>query len=172
MDNVSFTAYSKVHESFCKRRAFDLISEGLKEASHGMHERAMTRFKASLRLEKTAEGYTYWAWMEAVKNNFHISIHLCREAIRLDPAFGNPYNDIGSYLVGLGNLDEALIWFEKAKKAERYGPKHYPYMNCGRIYRERGQYWQALREYVQAKKLAPQEDAIRAAIEELEKKII
>lgn len=163
---------TEMQKGFCHRRAFDLISDGLTAASQGMHDRAMARFKASLRLEKTAEGYTYWAWMESMKNNFHTAIHLCREAIRLDADFGNPYNDMGSYFVGLGDLDEAIGWFDKAKVAKRYGPKHYPYMNCGRIYRERGQYWMALREYYQAKKFAPQEDAIRAAIEDLEKKII
>lgn len=169
------TAWSHVeghNGSFCHRRAYDLITEGLRAASQGLHDRAMRRFKASLCLERTSEAYTYWAWMESLKNNYHVAIHLCREAIRLDPDFGNPYNDIGSYNVALGNLDEALDWFEQAKRATRYGPKHYPYMNCGRIYRERNEHWRALREYKQAQKLAPQEDGIRAAIEELEKNII
>lgn len=170
MENLA--EVTDIQKGFCHRRASDLITDGLTAASQGMYERAMSRFKAALRLEKTAEGYTYWAWMESMKSNFHTAIHLCREAIRLDPDFGNPYNDMGSYYVGLGNHNEALLWYEKAKNAKRYGPRHYPYMNCGRIYRERGQYWMALREYHKAKLYAPGEDAIRIAIEDIEKKII
>lgn len=158
--------------SFCHRRAQDLLTEGLGAASQGLNDRAMNRFKASLRLEKSAEAYTYWAWMESLKHNYHVAIHLCQEAIRLDPQFGNSYNDIGSYHVGLGQLDEALVWFEKAKAAKRSGPKHYPYMNCGRIYREKKEYWRALSEYRQASNFAPYDESIRATIAELEKKIL
>ena len=31
------------------------------------------------------------------------------------PTFGNPYNDIGAYLIAKGELDEAIEWLEKAK---------------------------------------------------------
>jgi len=32
----------------------------------------------------------------------------CKLAIGLDPDFGNPYNDIGAYLIELGQFDEAI----------------------------------------------------------------
>ena len=32
----------------------------------------------------------------------------------MDPDFGNPYNDIGAYLIEMGRLDEAIPWLEKA----------------------------------------------------------
>ena len=47
-------------------------------------------------------------------------------------------NDIGSYLVKKGKLDEAIEWLEKAKTAPRYEPRHFPYMNLGRIYAQKG----------------------------------
>ena len=53
---------------------------------------------------------------------------------QVDQTFGNPYNDIGSYLVKKGEFDEAIEWLEKAKTAPRYEPRHFPYMNLGRIY--------------------------------------
>jgi Tfp pilus assembly protein PilF len=58
-------------------------------------------------------------------------------AIEVDPTFGNPYNDIGAYYIGKGELDEAVQWLEKAKRAPRYEPRHFPYMNLGRLRRER-----------------------------------
>jgi hypothetical protein len=35
-------------------------------------------------------------------------------AIQVDPDFGNPYNDIGAYLINLGRHDEAMAWLEQA----------------------------------------------------------
>ena len=168
-------ALLNINAVFCHRRAELLISDGLKAASQGLSDRATLRFKAALRLERSAEAYTYWAWMESMKGNFHAAIHLCREAIRVDPTFGNPYNDIGSYLVALAQKDEALLWFLKAKESKRYSLRHYPFMNAGRIYMERGEHWRALKEYKQAEKFAPQgpdTEGIKATIRELEQKIM
>ena len=157
---------------FCHRRAERLISDGLRAASQGLSDRAAVRFKAALRLEPSAEAYTYWGWIESIKGNLHAAIHLCREAIHIDPEFGNPFNDIGSYMVALGDKEEALKWFAKAKLCKRYGLRHYPYMNSGKIYMERGEHWRALKEYKEAEKIAPHEDGIKAMIRELEQKII
>ena len=55
-------------------------------------------------------------------------------AIAVDPAFGNPYNDIGAYLIELGREAEAITWLERAKRAARYEPRHYPYFNLARVY--------------------------------------
>jgi Tfp pilus assembly protein PilF len=42
----------------------------------------------------------------------------------VDPTFGNPYNDIGAYLIELG----------REEAAPRYEPRHYPYLNLAWIY--------------------------------------
>lgn len=39
---------------------------------------------------------------------------------RAGPDFGNPYNDIGAYLIEKGDFDEAIVWFQKAMQARRY----------------------------------------------------
>lgn len=157
--------------AFCERRSLELMSEGLKHASKNMYDLAANRFKASLRLQKSAEAYTYWAWMESMKQNFSVAIHLCREAIQLDPDYGNPYNDIGSYHVAIGKWDEALEWFERAKKAKNYTCRHYPYLNAARLYKEKGDYWRAISEYKSAQKIAPEDQSIRAEIRDLESKL-
>ena len=71
-------------------------------------------------------------------------------AIGVDPSFGNPYNDIGSYLVHQNRLEEAIPWLEKAKLAPRYEPRHFPYLNLGRIYLRLGRVREANREFEQA----------------------
>jgi tetratricopeptide (TPR) repeat protein len=159
-------------DSFCGRRACDLIEDGLKAASQGLSDRAIRRFKDSLRLRRTADALTYWAWVESSKGNLQVAAHLCREALRVDDDFGNAANDLGSYLAALGDTRTAIEWFEKAKKSERYSSRHFPYMNLGRIYLEQGEYWKAFKEYREAQKICPDDESIRAAISKLEAHIL
>jgi Tfp pilus assembly protein PilF len=84
-------------------------------------------------------------------NRLDDAIEECRRAILVDPDFGNPYNDIGSYLMKQGKLEEAIVWLEKAKLASRYEPRHYPYLNLGRIYLATGRFEEARRELAQAR---------------------
>jgi Tfp pilus assembly protein PilF len=158
--------------SFCSRRATDLIEDGLRDASQGLKDRAIRRFKDSLRLRKSADALTYWAWVESSRGNLHVAAHLCREALRVDDDFGNAANDLGSYLAALGDTTTAIYWFEKAKKSERYSCRHFPYMNLGRIYMDRGDYWKAFKEYREAQKICPDDESIRAALVKLESLIM
>ena len=38
----------------------------------------------------------------------------CLRAIEIDPHFGNPYNDIGDYLMQQGKLEEAIPWLRRS----------------------------------------------------------
>jgi hypothetical protein len=51
------------------------------------------------------------------------------QAIKVDPEFGNPYNDIGAYLIEQEKWDEAIPWFQKAMAAPRYEARCYPHFN-------------------------------------------
>jgi len=46
-------------------------------------------------------------------------------------------------------------WFERAKRAPRYEPRHFPYLNLGRLYMAKGDLSQALREFREALKIYP-----------------
>lgn len=162
----------QLQQSFCSRRAMDLIEDGLKAASQGLYDRATRRFKDSMRLHRSADALTYWAWVESSKGNLHVAAHLCREALRIDSEFGNAANDLGSYLAALGDVSSAITYFERAKKSERYSSRHFPYMNLGRIYLDRGEYWKAFKEYREANKICPDDQNIRAALSEIEKHIV
>jgi Tfp pilus assembly protein PilF len=88
-------------------------------------------------------------------------------AIEVDPDFGNPYNDIGCYLMQQGKLDEAVPWLERAKQAKRYEPRQFPYMNLARIHVKQGRWWDALREFEGAVRLAPADAELRRALHSL-----
>jgi tetratricopeptide (TPR) repeat protein len=111
---------------------------------------AIQLYQASIAEHPTAEAHTFLGWTYSVLGRYDDAIEECKTAIRLDPEFGNPYNDIGSYLVHLDRLEEAIPWLEKAKQAARYEPRHFPYVNLGRIYLKLGRVQEATREFEQA----------------------
>jgi len=65
----------------------------------------------------------------------------------LDPDFGNPYNDIGAYLIERGLHAKAIPWLKKATRAKRYDSYCYPHYNLGRVYEHQGDWQKALACY-------------------------
>ena len=78
----------------------------------------------------------------------------------MDPDFGNPYNDIGVYLMELGRDEEAVPWLERAAVARRYEPRHFPHINLARIYERKGDIVAAVRELALALKHVPEDDQL------------
>src|SRR6266853_691819 len=83
------------------------------------------------------------------------AIAQCKIAISVDPEFGNPYNDIGAYLIEMGREEEAVEWLERAKQAPRYEPRHYPYFNRARVHIKRHEIREAIGELERALSLEP-----------------
>ena len=84
--------------------------------------------------------------------------HLCSEcknAIAIDPDFGNPYNDIGVYLIELDRSDEAIPWLEKAMRSKRYCCYQFPHFNRGRIHLKKGEVAKAKRQFERALEYDP-----------------
>ncbi len=88
-----------------------------------------------------------------------------REAIQLDPDYGNPYNDIGVYLIDLGRPNEAIPWLKKAMRAKRYCCYQYPHFNLGRILLMKGRVTEAKHFFERALSYAPDYDPALQALE-------
>ena len=127
-------------------RALTLIKDALAAQHVGDLEHAIKLYTDSLEIYETAEGYTYLGWALSKLGKLDDAIEYCHRAIAIDPEFGNPYNDIGVYLMQRQRLDEAVPWLERAKLASNYEPRHYPYMNLARIYESRDQIKRAIEE--------------------------
>ncbi len=92
------------------------------------------------------------------------AIEECHHAISHDPDFGNPYNDIGAYLIEKGEFDEAIPWFQKAIHAKRYESPAYPHLNLGRVYERKGNWTEAIDSYKKALALDPNYALARKAL--------
>jgi tetratricopeptide (TPR) repeat protein len=152
-------------------RARELWEEGVTELMSGRVHSAIDCFNQSILQLPTAEGYTYRGWALSFLGMLEQAVQDCEKAIEIDPDFGNPYNDIGVYLMQLGLLDDAIPWFEKAKVAARYTPRHFPFLNLGHIYMAKGEQNKALEEYVQALDLDPENLVVLKAIAGMDLKV-
>ena len=124
-------------------------------------------YKKSLAAWPTAEAHTFLGWVYSMQQRWEDAIAECRLAIAVDPDFGNPYNDIGAYLIELDRLDEAIPWLERAKHAVRYEPRHYPSMNLSRIYLMRNDVTAAARELRKVIEIEPGDTAIHRELHRL-----
>ena len=108
---------------------------------------AIELYQRSIAAYPTAEAHTFLGWVYSLQGRYDEAIDECLEAIRVDPTLGNPYNDIGSYLVAKGNYYDSVKWFKLALAAPRYEARAYPHMNLGRVYEQRHQLLAAARHY-------------------------
>src|SRR5512132_3857188 len=102
-----------------RERAERLLHEALKEQEARRYDNAILLFQDSIAAWPTAEAHPFLGWTYSYLDRLDEAIEECRRAIALDPEFGNPYNDIGSYLMKQGKLEEAIVWLAKAKQAPR-----------------------------------------------------
>lgn len=116
---------------------------------------AVRLYKQSIAFCPTAEAHTFLGWTYSFQDRLEEAIAECHKAIAVDPTFGNPYNDIGVYLIQLERHNEAIPWLKKAIKAPRYEAYCFPHYNLGRIYEARAEWAAARRCYRRSLKHNP-----------------
>ena len=152
-------------------RAEELWREAYRHQMSGDLERAIALYRESITAHPTAEAHTFLGWALSFQGRLDEATAECVRAIEIDPEFGNPYNDIGVYLMQQDRLAEAIPWLEQAKRAPRYEPRQFPYVNLGRIYVRQGKWIEALRELEEAVRLAPTDRSAAKALHELRAKL-
>ena len=133
--------------SYYQSEALKLFQEAYQKQTEGELDEAIALYHKSIDLFATAEAHTFLGWAMSFKGLYDQAISECRKAIELDPDFGNPYNDIGSYLIEKGNYDEAIPWLQKATVAKRYESYCYPHYNLGRVWEQKGNWMKAVESY-------------------------
>jgi tetratricopeptide (TPR) repeat protein len=111
------------------------------------YERAIELYKRSIETYPTAEAHTFLGWVYSFQKRYDEAIEECLEAIRVDETLGNPYNDIGSYLLAKGDPYGSVRWFKRALLAPRYESYAFPHFNLGRVYEARRLFLEAARHY-------------------------
>ena len=152
-------------------RAYALWEQGYVLHLTGRYREAVDSFRKSIAVLPTAEGHTFLGWSLSMLGHLEEAIAECRKAIALDPDYGNPYNDIGVYLIDLGRPDEAVPWLEKAISAKRYCCYQFPHYNLGRVRLVQGNLDAARRSFERALRHDPDYLPARIALEYLDAEI-
>jgi Tfp pilus assembly protein PilF len=113
-------------------------------------ETAIDLYHQSLDLHPTAEAHTFLGWPYS---------------------FGNPYNDIGAYLLEMGRFEEAIPWLEQATTASRYEAPHFPRFNLGRAFVAMEMFGRALEEFEKALALRPDYAAAARAVAAIKRQL-
>ena len=89
-------------------KAMELVKRAMDHQMAGELDDSIRLYKESIALCPTADAYTYLGWAYSFQGRVDEAIAQCEIAIQIDPEFGNPYNDIGVYLMQQEKLDEAV----------------------------------------------------------------
>jgi tetratricopeptide (TPR) repeat protein len=138
-----------------KYEARQLFQEAYQAQLAEDYEEAIELYQRSIAIFPTAEAHTFLGWVYSFQSRYDEAIEECLEAIRVDESLGNPYNDIGSYLLAKGDSYGCVRWFKRALFAPRYDSYAFPHFNLGRVYEMRRKYIKAARHYGQAVKEQP-----------------
>jgi len=148
-------------------QAYQFYQAGYRSQMTGELEDAVDFYQKSLESYPTAQAYTFLGWTYSFMGQFGQAIKECKNAIFIDPDFGNPYNDIGCYLLHFGKTDEAVDWFKKSLAAKKYESYYFPNLNLGRVYTAKGDFDQALKYFRLAIKENPRDDQAHSLIQEI-----
>ena len=142
-------------ETLLPEKANLLWKKGYYLHAIGKYEKAIELFSESIETYPTAEAHTFRGWSMSMLGRLDEAIAECKLAIGLDPDYGNPYNDIGVYLIDLGRPDEAIPWLKKAMQAKRYCCYQFPHFNLGRVLLMQGRVSEARQSFNRALKYDP-----------------
>jgi tetratricopeptide (TPR) repeat protein len=154
-----------------KEAALEYFKQAYKAQFDSELDKAASLYQKSIECYPTAEAHTFLGWTYSFMRMTDEAIEECKRAIEVDPEFGNPYNDIGAYLIEKGDTISAIPWLERAARAERYQCYFYPHFNLGRVYEATGMPFRALREYKSAIDLCPDYKLAVRAFRRLQSKL-
>ena len=137
----------------------------------GRLDEAVESYRRSIAARPTAEAHTFLGWALSFQGRHEDAIAECKIAINVDPSFGNPYNDIGAYLIEMGRLDDAIPWLERATRATRYASPQFPRLNLARIYLAKEMYSRALQEFEAVLALRPDHPGAPQAVAAIRRKL-
>ncbi len=151
--------------------AYDFFREGYESQMAGDLDTAIELYQRSIETFPTAEAHTFLGWTYSFQGKLDEAIAECKKAIKIDPDFGNPYNDIGAYLIEKSRYEEAIPFLLFAAGAKKYDNHHYAHYNLGRAYIALEQFNKARKEFENALILSPGYEMAREALDLIKQRI-
>ncbi|MBK7918724.1 MAG: tetratricopeptide repeat protein [Chloroflexi bacterium] len=126
-------------------QAMILFDRAVRHHLNGELGDAIELYRRSIAIHPTAEAHTYLGWAYSIFNRYDEAIAECHKAIALDPTLGNPYNDIGAYLIEKEAWEEAVPGWKKRRATNYKTPslRFCQFGPCLRTFGRRARLWPA-----------------------------
>jgi Tfp pilus assembly protein PilF len=111
------------------------------------------------------------AWCYSFQGKMETAKKYCYQAIKIDPKFGDAYNDLGSYFIQEGKFKEGLKWLKLAKTSDKIMHREFPYVNTAKAHLAMKNYKKALHEFDLALSFIPYPSELKTQIEKIKSKI-
>ena len=147
--------YSIMNEREVQHLATQHLNRAHQHQNEGRFGYALRDYRRSIAVFPSPEAYLSLAAALGYLARYEEAIKECHHAIALDPDLGQPYHDIGTYLIELRRWDQAKVWFELALNAPNYDRRCQAYYNLGRIHEYFGRFVDAMINYRTALKDDP-----------------
>jgi Tfp pilus assembly protein PilF len=118
-----------------------------------------------------AEAHTFLGWILSQVGQLDDAIHECKKALKLDPDFGNAWNDMGAYCIEKRQFDKAIRYLKRACKSKNYDNLEFPHYNLARVYIQKEMLISARKELRRAIKLNPGFAPARQLVENLSRNL-
>ena len=86
---------------------------------------------------------------------YQLSLEQFKKTLALRPDFSEALNSMGVLYVRMREWDLAISCFQKAANDILYKTPHYAYSNMGSVYLRKGDYQRAIKNYLEAVRIAP-----------------
>jgi tetratricopeptide (TPR) repeat protein len=160
-------AEDQVAKDAKRHRARELLERGYQLQLEGAVEDAEACYRRSLAVAPSAEAHTYLGWALAHAGRIDEAIEECHAALRLDPKFGNAWQDLGAYHMEKGEDSRAAGYLRRALDMPRFERHHYAHVNLGRVFLKQGLVMKALDEFKVAVTLEPRDVYAKKSIREI-----
>lgn len=142
-------------DDIARQQAMILFERAHRHHLKGEFADAILLYHRSIAVQPTGEAFTYLGWTYSMMSRYEEAIESCKQAIECDPNYGNPYNDIGKYLIKTNRWEEAVTWLEQAIDASRYDSPHLPNLQLGQVHQHMGRFLTALKFYDRSLEIDP-----------------
>lgn len=121
----------------------------------GKNLEAIINYKISIQLQPSPLSYTHLAEVISKEGKYTEAINYCKLAIELDKDFGIAYNNMGYYLMKLGDIENAIIWLSKAVRLSSNDEKFKAYYYLGKIYTKKCEWKKAISSFQDSLRIKP-----------------
>ncbi len=114
--------------------AAENFNKAIEHQVKGELNRAIKFYSDSIEIFPTALSHVYLGAAYSLQGNYEKAIQECEIALSIEPKLSIALNNIGNYFINLGKNKEAIPWFEKVIKSEKFDMKFKACYNLGKIY--------------------------------------